>query len=236
MRVTGMAKRASKRIGLRDLQSLPPNSEIWDASVTGLGARRRSGAAISFVLMYRNAEGRQRWLTIGRLGSPWTADMARAEAIRILGEVAKGGDPAQDKQARRKAATMSELLDLYLADAEAGHVLGRGGLPKKHGTIAIDRGMIEGHMRPLLGSRTVAGLTRRDVEQFMRSVADGKTSSTRKTRPRGLSRVRGGRGAATRVMGLLGAILTYSVNRGMRPDNPARGVRRYADGRRSRRL
>lgn len=225
-----------KRIGLREVRALGPNQEIWDGSVSGFGARRRSGAAVSYVLMYRNAEGRLRRYTIGKHGSPWTPECARQEAVRILGEVVGGSDPAADKQNRRKAETVAELCDLYIADAEAGRVLGRGGKPKKPGTIAFDRGAIEGHIKPLLGSRTVISVTKRDVERFMHDVAAGKTASRRKTKPRGVSRVRGGRGAATRVVGLLGGIFTYAVEHQMRPDNPVSRVRRYAENRRERRL
>jgi hypothetical protein len=152
-----MAKRASKRIGIRDLQALKPNSAIWDASVIGFGARRRSGTAVSFVLMYRNSEGRQRWLTIGKLGSPWTPDDARDEALRFLGDVAYGLDPAADRRAKRNALTVGELCDLYVADGEAGRLIGRRGEPKKASTVSIDKGMVAAHIKPLIGSRTVAG-------------------------------------------------------------------------------
>jgi hypothetical protein len=87
-----------KRIGSREVRALGPNQEIWDGSVSGFGARRRSGATVSYVLMYRNAEGRLRRYTIGKHGSPWTPEMAREEAVRILGEVVRGSDPAADKQ------------------------------------------------------------------------------------------------------------------------------------------
>jgi site-specific recombinase XerD len=226
----------TKRIGLRDLRALKPNQEIWDAAVAGFGARRRTGTTVAFVLMYRNADGRLRRHTIGRLGSPWTPDTARLEAVRLLGEVAKGGDPAQDKQGRRKADTVAELCDLYVSDAEAGRILGRGGRPKKPSTVAFDRGAIEGHIKPLLGSRTVVSVTKADIERFMHAVADGKTASTRKTKPRGVSRVRGGRGIATRVVGLMGGVFTFAVDHQMRPDNPVSRVRKFAEGRRERRL
>ncbi len=71
----------------------------------------------------------------------------------------------------------------------------------------------------------------------MHAVADGKTAGrTKSAKKHGLARVRGGRGTATRTMGLLGAIFAYAVDTGVRPDNPVRGVVRFADGKRERRL
>jgi hypothetical protein len=79
--------------------------------VSGFGARRQKGEAVAYFLKYRTKDGRQRWHTIGRHGSPWTPDMARAEAQRLLGEVADGGDPAGSKAEARAAATVAELCD-----------------------------------------------------------------------------------------------------------------------------
>jgi integrase len=188
------------------------------------------------MLMYRTREGRQRRFTIGRHGAPWTPDTARQQALRLLGEIVRGEDPAADKREARNATTVAELCDAYLADAEAGRLLTRRGQSKKASTLAIDRGRIERHFKPLLGSRPVAAVTRPDIERFMHAVAEGKSAARIKTKRRGLARVRGGRGTATRAVGLLGAIFTYAVRKGLRPDNPVHGVIRFADGKRERRL
>jgi integrase len=203
----------------------------------GFHARRQQSKTVSYIVVYRTAEGRQRWQTIGRHGSPWTPDTARDAAKRILGHVVEGADPAAEKRAKRNAASVSELCDLYIADAEAGRLLTRRKVAKKPSTILTDKGRIERHIKPLLGTMKVAAVTREDVEGFMHAVAEGKTVARVKTeKKRGLANVRGGKGAASRTVGLLGAIFTYAVRHRMRSDNPVRGVTRFADGRRERRL
>jgi integrase len=224
------------RIGLRDVRKLALGEIVWDSVVSGFHARRQRSAAVTYVLFYRTHEGRQRFLVIGRHGAPWTPDTARDEATRLLGDVKKGIDPAAIRQAGRKGNTVSELCDLYLADAEAGRLLTRRRTPKKSSTLVTDGGRIVRHIKPLLGRFKVAAVTREDIDGFMHDVADGRTAGRTKTKPRGVAHVRGGRGTASRTVGLLGAIFEYAVRRRMRPDNPVRGVVRFADGTRERRL
>jgi integrase len=228
---------AGKRLGMREVRALGPNETVWDTAVRGFGARRQEGGAVAYILKYRNAAGRQCWYTIGRHGAPWTPDAARDEARRLLGEVVEGADPSAVKQTKRRAAIVAELCDLYLADIEAGRTLTRQRKAKKASTLVTDRGRIERHIKPLLGRHKVAAVTREDVEAFMHDVAAGKTAARIKTeKNRGLAHVRGGKGTASRTVGLLGAIFTYAVRHRMRSDNPVHGVMRFADGKRERRL
>jgi integrase len=219
-----------KKIGLREVRVLQPDEIVWDAgkgSVSGFGARRQRSSAVSYIVVYRNADGRQRWQTIGKHGSPWTPETARDQARKLLGLVAGGADPAEEKQARRKAATVADLCDLYFADAQAGRLLMRGKGAKKASTLATDKGRIERFIKPALGGKKVAAVTREDVDAFMHAIAEGRAKSGKAV---------GGKGAASRTVGLLGAIFSYSVRHRMRSDNPVRGVVRFPDGRRDRRL
>lgn len=224
-----------KRIGLTEVRALEPGQEVWDLTVPGFGARRQHSEAVAYVVLYRTAEGRSRRFTIGRHGAPWTPDGARTEARRLLGLVAAGEDPAQAKKERRTAATVAELCDLYIQDAEAGRLMTVRGGTKKQSTLATDRGRIERHIKPVLGRLKVPAVTRDDIEAFMHLVAEGGTAARHLTK-RGTSTVTGGKGTATRTVGLLGGIFAYAVRRKLRSDNPTQGVMRFTDGRRERRL
>lgn len=232
-----MAATKKIRIGIKDIRDLGESWTLWDTRVSGFCARRRKSAAVFYALKYRTEEGRQRWHTIGRHGAPWTPDTAREEAQRLLSEVVQGKDPAAEKLAKRRAATVAELCDEYLAAAAQGRLLTRRGGNKKESTLATDRSRIEAHVKPLLGDRKVPEVTRQDVDKFMHDVARGVTKRRSfLTKPRAMSNVRGGRGAATRTVGLLGAIFSYAMRSGLRIDNPVVGIIRFADGRRERRL
>ena len=201
---------------------------VWDDAIPGFCARVRASGAKLYYLKTR-VKGRVRWFAIGRHGAPWTVETARREARHLLGAVADGGDPAATRDVERRDPTLAELCGQYLAAAQAGEIVSRLGEVKKASTLATDRGRIERHIKPLLGRRKVRDVTQADVRRFLTDVAGGKTAADIKTGKHGRAIVEGGKGTATRTVGLLGGIFTFAVKRGLRADNPVRGVERYRD-------
>src|SRR5215831_2554827 len=87
---------------------------VWDTTTVGFGCRGRL-RHVHYLVRYR-INGTQRFLSIGKHGSPWTPDTARREAIRLLGIVASGADPATAKiEAKQKSAeTLGAEITHYL--------------------------------------------------------------------------------------------------------------------------
>ncbi len=215
---------AKGRITKRAVDAAKPGERdtyLWDADLSGFGLKATPAGRKVYLVQYRlgGRKGRTRRVTIGRHGSPWTPESARNEAKRLLGEVGAGRDPAEERTQTRGDLTIAELCDLYIAE---------GCATKKPSTLATDRGRIERHIKPLLGRRRVTTITQPNIARFLQDVANGKTATDVNT---GSSRaiVKGGKGAATRTVGLLGGILTFAVERGLRSDNPVRGVKRFRD-------
>ena len=209
---------------------------IWCSELKGFGIFVQPTGSRTYFVDYRNRDGVRKRMTIGRHGKI-TAEEARKLAIAVLGETVKGRDPAEERVQQRKALTVKELCDRYLAAAEKGLILGKGDRPKKASSLYVDRGRINRHIVPLLGNKRVQSLRPADINKFIEDVATGKSATIEKTsKKRGKCIVRGGLGTATRTVGLLGGILTYAVGQGVIERNPVHGIRKPADGVKKRRL
>ncbi len=202
----------------------------FDSEVKGFGLRVTDQGAKAFIVQYRPHPGGRRApkrrYTIGPPDGPWTVDAARNEARRILGLVAARQDPAAERNVERLASSVAELCDEYLKQADAGAIISRFGRAKRASTLAIDRGRIERHIKPLIGGKRVADATSADVRKMLAAITRGATAGDVKTGKRGKARVRGGAGTAARVVQLLGGIMQFAVDDlKIIAVNPVRGVR-----------
>lgn len=81
------------RITKTSVDRLKPGQTLRDTEVVSFGVRARAKARSYFI--HKKVKGTDEWITIGRHGAPWTAETARKEAGRLLGEIAHGARPAE---------------------------------------------------------------------------------------------------------------------------------------------
>ncbi len=182
----------------------------WDSELRGFGVRAKPSGVRSYLIQYRNQHGRSRRLTIGTHGR-LTAEEARSEARRLLADVARGGDPAEDRKSLRNAPTLAEFAERYMTEYAPGK--------KKPGTLGTDRTNLRCHILPALGTLPVASITKTDVVRLHQSMRETP-------------------GAANRTIQLVSHMLNVAEKWGVRPDgsNPCRHVEKYKGRKRERYL
>lgn len=194
---------------------------IWDTEVKGFFLRVYPSGQKTFALKYR-VDGQQKVYTIGKLGSPWTVEQARDRASALLYEAQTGVDPQTRKKQLRHSHTVAELVAIYLKD-------GPKDKPNKrkrswdNDTLHLNR-----HVIPLIGAKKAYAVTSADIADLQTAVAQGKTATTIKTKMRGVARVRGGTRAAAVTLVCLQAMYNWAIKRKLVPENPCKGVERFA--------
>lgn len=185
---------------------------VWDETLKGFGLKVTTGGAKTYLVQYRmggRATATKR-LTIGRHGSPWTAEQARDRAAEILAEVRLGVDPvAAQKERIAQAFTITELADRYVSD----HLETKN----RASTRQEAKRLVERLIKPQLGRKVVAALRRDDVAAFHHRL---------KETPR----------QANQALAVLSKMLSLAELWGYRLDgtNPCRRVERYAETKRER--
>ncbi len=188
------------------VNSLPPGSCIWDTQVIGFGVRRQK-SSISYIVKTR-IRGRQRLITIGRHGSPWTPDQARREARRLLGLIAQGIDPAEERRKERAKRRVDEIWEEFVSE----HVD-----KLKPRTREEYLRLYRLHIAPQLGRKRLADVTRDDVAALHKKM--GQIPRT-----------------ANFCLAVISPLMSWSEARGYRSpnDNPVRGIRKYKERHRDR--
>jgi integrase len=204
------AQRISKR-AVDALQSNGSEFTLWDEAVTGFGVRVRPTGAKSYVVVYRAGAGRGapvRRYTIAAVGKI-TPERARARAKVILGEVAHGHDPANQKTDERGTPTISELADRFMVD----HVKAK----RKGRTAEFYRDILDRIVKPAIGSTKADKLTRLQVGRLHSSLS--KTPFQ-----------------ANRVLAVIGSMYAFGGRAGIVPEgsNPARGIDKFKESCRER--
>jgi integrase len=160
--------------------------EYPDSKVHGLALRVTDAGGKSWTLRYRNSDGKQKRLSLGRYPVVGLS-VARTAALDALAKVASGLDPARLKRDSKAAAkayhptTVTDLIERYLGDAAKGRHRPNA-RPKRQGTMDLDRYYFDRSIKPAIGSTAIGELTRADVQQFLDKVGDGAPSTARHCR------------------------------------------------------
>ena len=121
---TTTGKRTAKvRLTLtkRTVEALQPAEKswiAWDDKLTGFGVRVQPSGTKSFIVNYRPGDGGRKApnkrIVIGRFGRI-TPDQARRKAQDLLGRVARGQDPADERSEARGVPTLAQAFEVYMA-------------------------------------------------------------------------------------------------------------------------
>ena len=195
---------------------------LWDSELSGFGLRVYPSGEQRFIVKYRVGRGRlgkQRRTSLGSPGNPFTAQEARQHASTILSEARLGHDPAEAMRiSAAEAMTVNEFLNLW--ETEAAPFDRRSGKRRKDSSVNADIRRVNIHVRPTIGKLRLSELSADHLKKLRRDIADGKTARTVKTKPRGVSRARGGDGTAIATLRILKSAFGFAIEKGLLETNP----------------
>lgn len=134
---------------------LPQTREafVWDQALPGFGVRVLASGRKTYLVQYRDAQGRTRRYTLGAHGV-LTLQQARLRAQEALAQVRAGENPAQTRQAARHAPTLADVAARFVRE----HFPDVKPASRSQYQMILDR-----YLLPTLGTRAMASLSRDDV-------------------------------------------------------------------------
>jgi len=186
-----------------DLKATGADYKAFDTLLPGFHVRVLPSGVRSYAVFYRNADGKQRTVSLGRTNL-LKAEQARNLARSKLVDVQNGRDPSQERRAERVVVTMQDLFEDYLTK----HARVR----KKARSVQGDAILWRLHLSPILQDVRVDRVRPKDLHSFMAKMVERK-------------------GAANRSLALLSKMMSLAVEWELRPDNPCKRVERYPENR-----
>lgn len=210
------------------IDTLPPGERTqryWDERLKGFGVAVSPSGVKSFVVRYRVGRGRraqQRLETIGRYGA-LTADEARTKAREILSRAALGQDHLAHQRERAAELSIGELIEMWAVQGAPVHR--RTGRMRKQRSVEHDIRQMRTHVMPRLGRKRLSELRKADIEALRLAIRQGDIRYERKTKARGVQRIRGGAGAANRTVAIFKSALAWAEDQELIEWSPGRKVR-----------
>jgi integrase len=201
------------RISKQTVDAVHPSDTdiyLWDDELSGFGLKVTPAGRKVYLVQYRlgGRKGRTRRVTIGKHGD-LTPTTARAEARRLLGEIAVGRDPASERDKAKADRTLAVVLDQFMSE----HVRSK----RKKSTAREYERIAKLYILPRIGRRPISEIARQDIAKLHHELRDKPYQ-------------------ANRTLALLSKFFNWTEKHGLRPDgsNPCRHIEKYRESRRER--
>ena len=204
-RIAAMTKLTKRVVDAAEVR--PGDYFIWDGDLPGFGLRVFPSGRKRYIVQYR-AGRRSRRISLGP-STVLTCEQARSQAIAILAATRNGDDPADKREAGRKAITVRELAERF----EKEHIA----LRLKPSTAKGYKRMLERFVIPALGHYRVTEVSRADIAKLhhdLRHIAYD----------------------ANRCLEMISKMFNLAEMWGLRPDgsNPRKHIKKYSEEKRER--
>lgn len=210
---------------VREAQAQGRDYQIFDEEVRAFSVRVYASGRKAFTFDYRFA-GVPRRFTIGPYPE-WSVEAARARAKELRCSIDAGIDPLAEKEARREAPRIKDLIDQYIEH----HI---PTLSPRNGADQVS--MLRKLVEPEWGKRMVTEITEEDVAALLTKIAAGRARPSKpgaKSRRRDLQPARPTPVRANRVGEVIRKMFNLAIKPWkMRADNPAEGFYRRTENER----